>query len=84
MGPTRAALQSECVVEPVSEGQKLRGYFHAARQLLLQGETYYAEGVLVYVRKNVWVLVLCSCCGVKIKIVLRPYEALRDVGAFVG
>lgn len=48
-GPTRAALQAQCVVAPVLEGQNLRGYFHAARQLLLQGETYYMEGELVHV-----------------------------------
>ena len=48
-GPTRAALAAQCVVAPVSEGQNLRGYFHAARQLLLQGETYYMEGELVHV-----------------------------------
>eukprot|EP00752_Nemacystus_decipiens_P002448 g2305.t1 len=45
-GPTRQALQSQCVVA-VSKVQNIRGYFHAARQLLLQGEQYYTEGELV-------------------------------------
>lgn len=57
-GPTRAALQSQCVVAPVSGAQNLRGYFQAARSLVLQGETYYAEGNLVHVSLQVvcWVM----------------------------
>lgn len=52
-GPTRMALQPQCVVPPVSEVRNLRGYFQATRQLLLQGEQYYTEGNLVHV--SAWV-----------------------------
>lgn len=48
-GPTRTALQPQCIVAPMSEVQSLRGHFQAARQLLLQGEQYYMEGELVHV-----------------------------------
>ncbi|CAM9279802.1 unnamed protein product [Scytosiphon promiscuus] len=46
-GPTRAALQSQCVVAPVVSTRNLRGYFNGVKQLLFQGEAYYREGSLV-------------------------------------
>ncbi|CAM9784704.1 unnamed protein product [Ectocarpus sp. 6 AP-2014] len=46
-GPTREALQEQCVVAPVKDAQNLRSYFHGVRQLLFQGEAYYVEGQLV-------------------------------------
>ncbi|CAM9508558.1 unnamed protein product, partial [Ectocarpus sp. 8 AP-2014] len=47
-GPTREALQEQCVVAPVKDAQNLRSYFHGVRQLLFQGEAYYVEGQLVH------------------------------------
>lgn len=48
-GPTRAALQAQCVVDPVESTKNLQGYFNAVKQLLFQGEVYYREGSLVQV-----------------------------------
>lgn len=61
-GPTRTALQSQCVVEPVESTRNLQGYFNAVKQLLFQGEAYYMEGSLVQVRKVDLFLCYYVCC----------------------
>lgn len=43
-GPTRERLLSQCQGIPVTSRAKLRWYFNAARQLLLQGEVYNKDG----------------------------------------
>lgn len=58
-GPTREALQEQCVVAPVKDAQNLRSYFHGVRQLLFQAESYYVEGQLVQV-SAVWAPLFCA------------------------
>lgn len=43
-GPTRAMLQAHCELQPVQNSVKLQSYFNVARNVLLQGESYYDDG----------------------------------------
>lgn len=60
-GPTREALQGQCVVAPVKDVQNLRSYFHGVRQLLFQGEAYYVDGQLVEVSCRLGLFFLRQC-----------------------
>lgn len=49
-GPTRKFLQPECAVPAVQNSVRLQTYFNLAKQIMVQGESYFQQKDLRLVR----------------------------------